>query len=631
MSRSNMKDVNYQTLSFICGLTKALRPKERLNISDWANKYMVLPKGSNESGSFSVENAPYQKEIMDAVIDPEVVDVSVMSSAQVGKTTILLCIIGYYIEHEPSTMLMVLPTLTLGEKFSKTRLAAMISDIPELSSKIAPVKSRDSNNTILFKSYPGGHIVVAGANSAASLSSMPLRVILMDETDRFPESAGSEGNPMLLAETRSTSFWNKKHIKTSTPTIAGHSKIEDEYNKGTMEEYCVACPSCGAFQPYDFHRLNFDDLTMTCMECGEMISENDWKESEHQWIAKHPERKTHRSFHLNAMISPYVEWRDMVESFQSAMKKVEKYHDVEDLKVFINTMLGECWKETDLDENHVEKSDLEKRAETYHAEIPDGVIVLTAAVDVQDNRFEVEVRGWAREYETWGICKTEIYGDLIKDKVWKDLEEYLDSTFHFSNGNELNISAFAIDTGGHYTNRTYKWIKYMKKKGKTVYGIKGYAGKSDIPLLYKRTIVDIKEQTKSGKDVVVDRTVIHIIGVDSGKDDIMKRLTIEEPGAGFCHFPENYDRGYDHDYYDGLLSESKILKKVNGKLKYVWVKKKGGIRNEPLDLFNYNYAACELLRPIWDELERKLEKGINYVRHSGKRKKKRRTYSGLEA
>ena len=626
---SKKKKVAYHTLHFICDLAKRLKPKEQLTISEWANRYMVLPRGSNEAGSFSTDNAPYQKEIMDAITDPEVQNVAVMSSAQVGKTTILLCAIGYYIEHEPATMMMLLPTLNLGERFSKTRLATMIADIPRLSEKIAPVKTRDSNNTILFKGFPGGHIVIAGANSPASLSSMPLRVILMDEIDRFPESAGTEGNPIMLAEARATSFWNKKYIKMSTPTIAGHSKVEDEYKKGTMEEYCVACPSCGEFQPYDFHRLNFDDLTMTCRECGELIGEQDWKESEHQWIATHPERKSFRSFHLNQMISPYVEWKEIVAKFKDAKYKLDKYHDVEDLKVFINTVLGECWEEADIDESHVEETTLEARAEHYPADLPNGVLLLTAAVDVQDNRFEVEVRGWARDYETWGIYKTEIFGKLEESEIWDELEAYLKTTFRFADGRELNIAGIAIDTGGHHTNRTYQWLKYMKGKKRWVYGVKGYAGKADIPLLHKKTAVEITDTDRNGKKVVIDRTMIQILGVDAGKESIMNRLKIETPGEGYCHFPSNGGRGYDHEYFRGLLSESKVYKKVNGKYKYVWVKRSGA-RNEPLDLFNYNYAVCELMRPVWGDLELKLEKGINYMQAGKKVSKKRRAQKGIE-
>ena len=205
-----VKEVSFHTLHFICSLAHVLRPKEEMTISQWADRNMVLPDGSNEAGHFNTGSVPYQKEIMDAITDIRVRDVTIMSSSQVGKTTIILCGIGYYIDHEPSTQLMVLPTLTLGEKFSKTRLAPMVRDIPVLRGKIAPAKAKDSDNTILFKQYAGGYIVISGANSPASLSSMPIRVIWMDEVDRYPASAGGEGDPVTLAEKRATTFWNKK-------------------------------------------------------------------------------------------------------------------------------------------------------------------------------------------------------------------------------------------------------------------------------------------------------------------------------------------------------------------------------------------------------------------------------------
>ena len=155
MRKHKNVEVDFHTLQFICSLTKALVPRESLTITEWAEKNMVLPDGSNESGRFSTRNLPFQKAIMDAITDPNVVDVAVMSSAQVGKTTIILCGIGYYIDYEPATQMLVLPTLQLGERFSKTRLATMIRDVPVLAEKIAPAKAKDSDNTILFKQYPG--------------------------------------------------------------------------------------------------------------------------------------------------------------------------------------------------------------------------------------------------------------------------------------------------------------------------------------------------------------------------------------------------------------------------------------------------------------------------------------------
>lgn len=619
------KMVDYHTLHFICKLAKALKPKEILSISEWADRYMVLPAGSNEAGKFKIANMPWQKEIMDAISSPEVIDVTCMTSAQIGKTTIVLCGIAYYIEHEPATQMMVLPTIDLGEKFSKTRLAAMIRDIPDLAAKITPPKSRDSNNTILFKAYPGGHIVVAGANSPASLSSMPLRVIWMDEVDRFPESAGTEGNPVLLAEKRANTFWNKKHIKTSTPTIRGKSRIESEFLDGSMEEWCVCCPSCGEFQPYEFSRVNFEEKpTMTCRSCGEMIPEKDWKESEHAWIAEHPERKTHRSFHMNELASPYIDWSEIISTFRKAVKRNKDLHDPNDLQVFINTVLGECWDESEMEAESLSPEVISDRAEHYRAEIPDGVLMLTGSVDVQDDRFEIEIRGWSRNYESWGLYKTEIYGDLIKNEVWDKLESYLDTTYHFADGVELNLAGFGIDHGGHYPNQVLKWVKRMKQKGKRAYALKGFARSEmdGIQLLHKTSNADITEEY-DGKKIVVDHVRLNIIGVDSGKDDIMHRLAIEIPGEGYCHFPSNAGRGYDDVYYEGLLSEKKITKLERGKLKTKWVKKPG-VRNEPLDLFNYNYAVSELIRPDWDLLEHKLEQGINYMRATKKKRKSRR-------
>lgn len=620
------KEVNWHTLSLMCRLTDQLRPKEPMTISQWADRYMVLPEGSSESGRYSTDTIPYQQAIMDAITDPEVVDVSVMSSSQVGKTTIIMCGICYYIDYEPATQMMVMPTIADAEKFSKTRLAQTISNIQRLAEKVADPKARNSNNTILLKSYPGGSISISGANSPSSLASDPRRIIWMDEVDRFPESAGTEGNPIKLAEKRATSYWNKKHIKTSTPTIKGRSKIEDAYNEGSMEEWSVQCPECGAWQPYEFQRVDFATVSMVCRECGCLCSERAWKDSEHKWIARHPERKKKRSFRLNELASPFVDWEDIIEDFKKAQDKLKRWHDPEDLKVFINTVLGESWDETEHVDDAVDENILEKRAENYGADLPEGAVLLTAAVDVQDNRFEVEVRGWNRDYESWGIYKTEIPGELIQDEPWDELEAYLGQTFCFADGQELNIAGFAIDTGGSFTNRTYKWIKRMKKQGKKCYGTKGYAGKPGIPLIYRKSIVEIKEEYK-GRQIVVDRTTIQILGVDAGKEDITKRLRIDEPGPGYCHFPVG--RGYDHEYYEGLVSEHKIEKKVNGIYKTAWVKKPGA-RNEPFDLLNYNYAVVEILRPEWDILEQKLRAGINYMVAQPPRRTARRSYSGIE-
>ncbi len=614
-----------RTVKFISDLAKILKPKERIKVSEWAEKNMVLPAGSATSGKFSCDNAPYQREIMDAITDPNVRDVTVMSSAQVGKTTIILAGLGYYIDHEPARQMMIMPTIATMEKFSKSRLSNMISEIPVLKDKIADSKARNSNNTILYKEYAGGYMVLSGANSPASLSSFPIRIVWMDEIDRFPESAGSEGNPLRIAEERATSYWNKKFFKSSTPTTATLSKIYPEYMKGTQEEWSAQCPCCGKFQPYAWDRVDFQKVGMKCIECGEISEERLWKEANHKWIAGNPDVKDRRSFHMNALASPWVEWSDLIEQFKSAIDKLKRFHDTTDLQTFYNLKLGEVWDDTRVDEKSQSSDNLIARAEDYDAEIPDRVILITAAVDVQDNRFEIEIRGWAREYETWGIYKTEIYGDIEKNGIWQQLEEYISQTFRYADGRCVGVAACAIDTGGNHTESVYRHCKDMLDRGLPIYPVKGYAGKEGIKLLYHASKAEVTELSKDGKKISRGMIPLQILGVNAGKEMIMSRLSIEDEGEGYCHFPKG--RGYDERYYEGLTSEHKITSMKHGKLKTEWIKKRG-TANEPLDLFNYNLAACQLRNPSWDVLEDKLDKGIDYTKRkeaTPRKKKKRRS------
>lgn len=335
--------------------------KDPMTVSEWAEKNLVLPSGSSVSGKYSCDTAPYQKDIMDAISDPLIQSVVVKSSAQVGKTLIITAGIGYYVDYEPSTQMMVMPTIDTIQKFSKSRLAKTIQDVDVLREKISD-KSRDSDNTILYKEYAGGYMVLSGANSPASLASFPIRVVWMDEIDRFPDSAGEEGNPVKLAEERATSFWNKKFVKTSTPTTVTDSKIQSEYEKGTQEEWCVQCPCCGTFQPYDWNRVDFEKVGMKCVDCGEVTEERFWKESNHRWIVGNPDAKACRSFHLNALGSPWVEWQELIDIFRDAVHKAQKFHDTTDLQTFYNLKLGEVWDDTRVDSKGQSADDISSRA-----------------------------------------------------------------------------------------------------------------------------------------------------------------------------------------------------------------------------------------------------------------------------
>lgn len=594
---------DYKTLKLFTSIALILAPPPVLTVSQWADRYRRLSaESAAEPGQWNTDRAPYQRDIMDAVNDPVCEHIIIMSSSQVGKTEIILNIIGYYIDYDPAPILVVQPTVTpMAQDFSKDRLATMIRDTPVLSGKVHDVKSRTSGNTILHKTFPGGHVTIGGANSASSLASRPIRIVLMDEIDRYPASAGSEGNPVKLAEKRTTAFWNRKKIKVSTPVNKSTSQIYQEWLSGTMEEWSVKCPCCGKFQPYEWQRIRLSDATMRCMYCDEFISEIDWKQSESKYIAQHPERHRRRSFHLNELASPWVHWKDIISDWRDANKAYKEYGDTQKLKTFVNTTLGEPWEERG---KGADDDALISRRERYMAEIPDGVLVLTAAVDVQDERFEVEIMGWGKGYESWGIKYEKLDGNMELDETWDKLAEYLDREFFFSSGSGLLIAATCIDTGGHHTTKCYQFLKRMEKRRKRIFGIKGMSREKageGIPLIH---MLSKNNRYEVG---------IFILGVDNGKEIVTTRLATNDEGPGYCHFPINKELGYDETYIKGLNSEQRVTEVKDGRAVIKW-KKKAGTRNEPLDLRVYNTAAIEILQPDFDVLEKKVKAGINYMK-----------------
>ena len=292
-----------------------------MTVSEWADRYRKLSKESSaEAGQWKTSRAEYQREMMNAISDDDVDTVVFMTSSQVGKSEILNNTLGYYIDYDPAPILFVQPTEDMAKSYSNDRIAPMIRDCPTLSSKVADSKSRDSGNTIMHKRFRGGHLTMIGANTPAKLASRPIRVLLMDEVDRFPVSAGSEGDPAQLAIKRTTTFWNRKIVMCSTPTIKGASKIEKEFESSTAEELNVACPECGEYQPYVWEQLKFDHTSGTnevsnvvyaCKHCGAVNKENVWKRQPIKWVAKNPEIKNKRGFHLNELCSPWKHWDEI--------------------------------------------------------------------------------------------------------------------------------------------------------------------------------------------------------------------------------------------------------------------------------------------------------------------------------
>lgn len=565
---------------------KHLQPPPDLRLSEWADKFRQLSsEASAEPGRWRTAKAPYQKEIMDAITDISIRKVVVMSAAQVGKTdAMILNPIGYYIHYEPSPIMVLQPTIQMAEAFSKDRLSPMLRDTMVLTEKVND-KSRNSGNTILQKIFPGGHVTMVGANSPSSLASRPIRVLLADEIDRYPATAGNEGDPLLLAGKRLTTFWNRKEVDVSTPTIKGMSRIEVEYANSSRGEWNAPCPCCGELQPLVWANVTFDrsdlsEIKYVCCKCGVISSEVEWKEKfiNGCFIHEDPENPV-RGFHLNTLASTLASWREVVEKFLVANVEKKK-GNVELLKVWTNTELGQTWEE---DGEQIAEEDLIKRREKYNCEVPEEVMYLTAGVDTQDDRFEVEVVGWGPEYESWGIKYAALYGDTsnLENQVWKDLDAFLVQTFEKIDGTKMKLACVCMDSGGHRTNQVYKFSK--ARFNRRVLAIKG---SNDSAAAY------IQKPTKNNRE----KAYLFTLGVDTGKSLLMDRLKVEKEGPGFCHFPKEEQKGYDEKYFKGLTSEKKVIRYKMGRPYFAWELKDRGEhkRNEALDCRNYATAAIEI-------------------------------------
>lgn len=604
-------------------------PPADLTVSEWAEAHRVLSReNSAEAGPWHNARTPYLVEIMDAFTDPKVAKISLVASSQVGKSELELNIIGYIIDQDPGSILYIQPTVDDAKKFSRLRIAPMIRDSATLRSKVADIKSRDSGNTMLQKSFPGGMLTIVGSNSASGLASTPAKYVLGDERDRWALSAGTEGDPWALAEARTTTFYNSKMVDVSTPTDKGTSPIEKSFNEGTRERWCHQCPHCGEYSNIVFNDIKFDfetvgsgrkkdyiihSIAWSCPECGCISTESEMRRQPAKWIAENPDAyaKGHRSFWLNAFSSPWQGWSKVVYAFLVARK------DPQRLKVVYNTMLGELWEDRgDLED---EDAMLGRREDYGHCddgtpvELPDGVLALTCGVDTQDDRLEYEVLGHGHYGETWGIKRGIIMGDPAYDEPWTRLDDVIERVYRFRDGTGLTIARTFVDSGGHKTQNVY--MQCRARTYKRVFAIKGVGG-DGVPYTKPPSKVKIIVNGQT-----VGLTWLYALGVDAGKAEIFSALKVQEAGPKFCHFPKGEGRGYDTAFFTGLLSEKLVLKSERGRTRWAWVKLPGHERNEALDCRNYALAAFRSWDPDLDAVERRL-RGIEEP--AGQKKTRRR-------
>ena len=570
-------------LNVLKNTRQTFKPPPKLTISEWADSYRKLsPESSAESGSWRTSRCEYQREIMDTFNDPSTERIVVMTSSQVGKTEILLNAIGYYIDQDASPILVVQPNLSMGQAFSKDRLAAMIRDSEKLKDCVADAKRKDSSNTTMHKKFAGGHISIVGSNSSAGLASRPIRILLLDECDRFEQSVGGEGSPIALAVARTKTFFNRKIFMCSTPTIKGLSAIEAAFEESDQRYFNVPCPECNFKQILKWKNVVWEEdkpetAAYACEDCGSVIEESkkQWMITNGEWIATAPKVKT-AGFHISELYSVWSTWSDMAINFLEAKKNPET------LKTFINTSLGESWEEKGQSINF---EDLLDRRLNYDIKtIPEDVMVLVAGVDTQKDRLEISLVGFARDYECYVIDHRIFWGDPNAAQVWNDLDDFLKKRFQTESGRIMPISCTCIDSGGHHTNQVYQFTK--PRQARRVFAIKGLsvAGK---PIANRPTFV--------GKN----RAVLYGVGTDQAKELIYGRLAVEQDKTTL-HFAADLDE----EYFKQLTAEKRVTTFTRGKKQMVW--KQIRSRNESLDCLVYSFAAIYILNPNWDSIETKI-------------------------
>ena len=584
-----------------------MKPPEDVTVTEWAEKHRKLSSESSaEVGSWRTSRTPYLREPMDAFCDPRIHHIVMVASSQVGKSEMINNCIGYIIDCDPGSILFIEPTTVDAKEYSKLRIAPMIRDCPTLRRRVADPKSRDSSNTILQKSYPGGILTMCGSTEAHSLASKPIRYVFGDERDRWATSAGIEGDPWGLAMARQTTFYNAKAVEVSTPTVKGSSAISKSYAKGTMERWMSRCPHCQKYHEIQWEDIRYESETgivnnektykvgnvwYVCPGCGCISDEYTMKRAPAKWVANNPAAYDNgiRSFWLNAFVSQWATWKSIV------LKFLEAIGDTAKMQVVYNTCFGKLWE----NRGDIQDEDtLLGRREEYEAELPDGVLVLTAGIDTQDDRMEYEIKGHGHFNETWGIEKGIVMGRPDDDATWEQLDNLVfNRYFQFKDGIKLRVSMSFVDEGGHFTQEVRQ--RCRERIGRKVFCIKGFAGPD-------RPYTGPPKQVK----IVVNGTHVgtcwqYQIGVDAGKQIIMDNLRVETPGPKYCHFPKRDDYGIA--YFNGLLSEHLVYKK-NKRHPWQWEKIPGHERNEALDCCNYAMAAFKAMPCNLDEIDRAIKR-----------------------
>lgn len=576
-------------------------PPPELTVSEFADSELIVPTGRLAGTRWRTDYAPYQRGIMDAFEEAAVEHVVVMTSAQVGKTSVALATIAYHIVHDPCPILVVQPTeRPMAKDFSKNRLEPLIRTTPSLRERVSRRRQKGGSSTTYLKTFRGGMLALAGANSASSLAARPVRVLLLDEIDRYPPELKGEGDTISVAMARTKTYRGRRRIGMySTPTERD-APIDTWFRRGDQRRFFVPCSECGAMEPYRWENVKWDKdadgvgdpetARIHCPHCDHGMDDVERIEQlQHgEWLAtSKPERPGLISFHLWEAYSPWSSLSEIVSSFIEARKR-QKAGDPREMHSWQNTTLGEP---VEYQEGEgVEPEPLLMRREEYPAPVPAGACLLTMGVDVQDDRLEALVIGWGPGEESWFVDRRDMWGDTTQAGPWEKLDELVSQEYLHESGQRLTIAATGLDTAGHRTDIAYEYCR--RQAANRVYACIGRDG--------DRPIVSAPSKPRRGQGG--RKVPLYTVGVDAAKALFMSRLRVTEKGPGYVHFAQA--DWVDEELVAQLTSERLKTTWRSGRPKTRWVKTR--TRNEMLDCAVLAIWALRRLRPDLELLHERL-------------------------
>lgn len=573
-------------------------------MSDWADKYFYLvAESSSIEGQW--RTLPFQKGIMDCMGSGDIPVVTLFKPARIGATKCMVAASGYFVAHHHRSQILYQPTDSDARDFVGDEIDPMIRDVPAVSEcMLVDPEKRSSGNTKHRKEFVGAVIDIKGGKSARNYRRMTRDVVMYDELDGFDVDVEGEGSPVSLGDIRISTSSFPKSIRGSTPGTEGESLIQASIEDADLTVWrYLPCPDCGIFHRLEWANMHWvgddpDSVLHACESCGSLVGYEQyqamdalgkWGSEDGVWLmddvtfadsgGAYVEPPRHIAFRFWAGYSYFTTWSELVSEFLRA-NIAKKRGDLSKLKTFVNTRLAELWTE---EGTVIDAMPLMDRREDYGPEVPEGALVITAGVDVQIDRVEVETVAWGIGMENWSLEYKVFSGATalapeVPGTVWAELDKYLRKRFVHENGTVMRIIACCIDSA-HSTQSVYKFC--ARRAGRRIVAIRGYAGAG-------RKVASPHRKSKK-----YDATFMPV-GVDSCKELLYTALRVESPGPNYCHFP----LAYDQKHFKGLTAEKRTSKFVAGRRVSVWVPKRPGIRNEPLDVRNYCRAAIEMLTTL---------------------------------